>query len=329
MLRHVRALAVLLIVIAAPAAAQTTHVAIVVGLAGDPEHAELFQRWAATLVDASVKMGVTPDHLVYLAEKPEADPKRIGGKSTKEEVAKAFDKMAQAGADDVVFVFLIGHGTFDGQVAKFNLPGPDMTPEDFEPLLKRLKSQHVVLVNTSSASGPFVEALAAPGRDDRRRDAERRRAVRDALRRLLRRRARRDRGGHRQERPHVGARGVQLRQAGGRRRLRARGDHADRAPDPQRQRRQGRDPDAGGRRQAGPGGGGDHDGLGVGGRAAAGRPEAAGALCRAARPRAADRRAQAAEGQHGRGEYASELERLATELALKTRQIRESEGKRP
>jgi hypothetical protein len=27
--------------------------------------------------------------------------------------------------------------------------------------------------------------------------------------------------------------------------------------------------------------------------------------------------------------YASELERLATELALKTRQIRESEGKRP
>ena len=164
MLRQVQALAVLLLVLAAPAAAQTTHVAIVVGLAGDPEHAELFQRWAATLVDASVKMGVTPDHLVYLAEKPEADPPRIGGKSTKEEVVKAFDKMAQAGADDVVFVFLIGHGTFDGKVAKFNLPGPDMTPEDFEPLLKRLKSQHVVLVNTSSASGPFVEALAAPGR---------------------------------------------------------------------------------------------------------------------------------------------------------------------
>ena len=70
MLRQVQALAVLLLVLAAPAAAQTTHVAIVVGLAGDPEHAELFQRWAATLVDASVKMGVTPDHLVYLAEKP-------------------------------------------------------------------------------------------------------------------------------------------------------------------------------------------------------------------------------------------------------------------
>jgi hypothetical protein len=149
---------------AAPAAAQTTHVAIVVGLAGDPEHGELFQRWAGTLVDVCAKMGVTPDHLTYLAEKPEADAKRITGKSTKEEIAKAFDKLAEAGADDVVFVFLIGHGTFDGRVAKFNLPGPDMTPDDFAPLLKRLKSQHVVLVNTSSASGPFVEALAAPGR---------------------------------------------------------------------------------------------------------------------------------------------------------------------
>jgi hypothetical protein len=149
---------------AVPAAAQSTYVAVVVGLAGDPEHAELFQRWGATLVDASAKMGITPDHLVYLAEKPETDAKRINGRSTKEEIVKAFSKLAHAGADDVVFVFLIGHGTFDGKVAKFNLPGPDMTPEDFAPLLKGLKSQHVVLVNTSSASGPFVEALAAPGR---------------------------------------------------------------------------------------------------------------------------------------------------------------------
>jgi hypothetical protein len=69
----------LLAFVATPAAAQTTHVAIVVGLAGDPEHAELF-RWAATLVGASVKMGVTRDHLVYLAEagsRPEAHRREV------------------------------------------------------------------------------------------------------------------------------------------------------------------------------------------------------------------------------------------------------------
>src|SRR6478735_10160748 len=77
------------LMLAAPAVAQTAHVAIVVGLAGDPEHAELFQRWAATMVDGATKMGVTKDHLIYLAEKPETDAQRSTGKSTKEEVVKA------------------------------------------------------------------------------------------------------------------------------------------------------------------------------------------------------------------------------------------------
>ncbi len=161
-----RSIAAILFVLAfAPAAgAQATRVAIVVGLAGSPEHGELFQRWATTLVDGSAKMGIAPEHIVYLSEKPEADAKRITAKSTKEEIARTFDTLAQAGPEDVVVVLLIGHGTFDGKAAKFNLPGPDITAEDFAPLLGRLKSRHVVLVNTSSASGPFVEALAAPGR---------------------------------------------------------------------------------------------------------------------------------------------------------------------
>ena len=63
-----------------------------------------------------------------------------------------------------MFVVLIGHGTFDGKVAKFNLPGPDMTPADFAPLLKALPSRHVVFVNTASASAPFLEELSGPGR---------------------------------------------------------------------------------------------------------------------------------------------------------------------
>ena len=158
------AMAIEVLVGSSTAYAQATHLAIIVGLAGEPEHAELFQRWATTLVEAAGKVGVEPQNIVYLADKVEADPKRITGRSTKEEVVKAFAALAAAPEDDVVFVVLIGHGTFDGKVAKFNLPGPDMTPADFDPLLKRLKSRHVVFVNTASASGPFMETLAAPGR---------------------------------------------------------------------------------------------------------------------------------------------------------------------
>ena len=113
---------------AAPAAAQTVHLAVIVGLAGDPEHAELFQRWASTLVDgATERLGMTRDHVIYLAEQPEKDPTRATGKSTQQDIERAFAAMAKnAKADDVVFIVLIGHGTFDGKVAKFNLPGPDI-----------------------------------------------------------------------------------------------------------------------------------------------------------------------------------------------------------
>jgi len=151
---------------AAPVAAQEVHLAVIVGLAGEPEHRELFQRWAATLVDtASGRMGVPRDHIVYLAEQPDQDTKRATGKSTKQEVEAAFARLAKAAKeDDVVFVVLIGHGTFDGKVAKFNLPGPDMTPADFAPLLKSLRSKHVVFINTASASGPFLAELSGPGR---------------------------------------------------------------------------------------------------------------------------------------------------------------------
>ncbi len=154
------------VLLATPAAAQTVRLMVVVGLAGDPEHGELFRRWASTLVDtATTRLGVAPADVVYLAEQPEQDAKRVTGKSTREEIVRAFGALSKsAKADDVVFVVLIGHGTFDGKVAKFNLPGPDMTPAEFEPLLKSLPAKQIVFVNTASASGPFLEELSGPGR---------------------------------------------------------------------------------------------------------------------------------------------------------------------
>jgi peptidase C13-like protein len=155
-----------LVLSAAPALAQNVHLAVIVGLAGDPEHGELFHKWASALVEAGTKRyGIPRERIVYLVDKPIGEGTPSNGRSTREEISKAFETLAQkAAADDVVFVVLIGHGTFDGRVAKFNLPGPDMTAADFEPLLKRLDPRRVVLVNTASASGPFIEALSGPGR---------------------------------------------------------------------------------------------------------------------------------------------------------------------
>jgi hypothetical protein len=155
-----------LLISAAPATAQDTYVAVVVGLSGEPEHGEAFRRWAGSLVDhASGRMGIPKERILYLLEDPGQDAKRATGKATKEAVEQGLARIgSQAKPADVVFVVLIGHGTFDGKAAKFNLPGPDMTGADFAAVLKTFATKNIVFVNTTSASGPFVAALAPVAR---------------------------------------------------------------------------------------------------------------------------------------------------------------------
>lgn len=154
----VRRAALTLVLLATPVAAyaQSAHLLIIVGLGGDEEHGALFDKWGAKLASiATDKLGVPKDHVTSLS----------GPQATRVAVMKAFGALATAAEpDDTVMIVLFGFGTFDGTVAKFNLPGPDMTPQDFVPLLAHLRAKHIVFVNTSSSSGPFVEPLAAPGR---------------------------------------------------------------------------------------------------------------------------------------------------------------------
>ena len=127
---------------------------VVVGLGGDPAHATLFERWGASFVASAKQLGVPADRVQHLTGNP-----------TKADVEQAMAKIAKAsGPDDVLVVVLIGHGTFDGRVPKFNLKGPDLAPTDVEAMLKAVPAKRLVLVNTTSASGPFKDALAGPGR---------------------------------------------------------------------------------------------------------------------------------------------------------------------
>ncbi len=141
---------------AVPAVAQQTHVLVVTGVPGDEEHAKKFQTWATTFIDAAKKKESVPEsNITYLSERA----------ATRAGVEKAFaDLAAKAKPSDTVFVLLIGHGSFDGHTAAFNLPGPDLTAEDYAKLLAKFTTQKVVFVNTASSSGAFLRPLAAPGR---------------------------------------------------------------------------------------------------------------------------------------------------------------------
>jgi hypothetical protein len=138
---------------------------ILVGLAGDPEHGELFHKWGGELAESAGKLGVPADHVAYLVDQQAEGEARVNGKATVEEIGKTFDRFAKlATADDVMYVVLIGHGSYDGKTAKFNLPGPDISAADFNTQFRKLPTKQIVFVDTTSASGPFVNELSGTGR---------------------------------------------------------------------------------------------------------------------------------------------------------------------
>jgi hypothetical protein len=89
----------------------------------------------------------------------------ISARSTKDNVVAAVDKLvARARPGDAILILLIGHGSSQDDVSRFNLPGPDMTDAEFAKQLDRLAAWNVAFVNASSASGDFVKTLAGPKR---------------------------------------------------------------------------------------------------------------------------------------------------------------------
>ena len=154
--RSVLLIASLFSVIPCSAFAQQTHLLVITGVPGDEEHAQKFQKWAASFIDAAKKKDAVPDaNVTLLADK----------QATRAGVEKAFaDLSARVKPADAVLVLLLGHGSFNGTQAAFNLPGPDLTVDEWTKLLARLPSRRVAFVDTTSSSGAFLPAVAAPGR---------------------------------------------------------------------------------------------------------------------------------------------------------------------
>ncbi len=142
------------------------YLVIVTGLGGEPRYRERFHQWAVSMVNAaSDQYGLSDSDIWYLGEKPELDPDRIQRKSTKENIVQAFAELGErVRPGDLVFILLIGHGSYNSGESRINLPGPDMTADDFARLLDGFGTENIVFVNTSSASGGFLEVLSRKDR---------------------------------------------------------------------------------------------------------------------------------------------------------------------
>ena len=158
-MKYIASIALILFIWASSMAQKSglNKVAVIInGAGGEPAYAKQFAEWTADLNSVlSQRYGFDSRQIRVLSEK----------QATAEEVKRTFTALkSELDANNVVFLFLIGHGSFDGKEAKFNLVGPDLSAADYNQLLTALPTRRIAVFNMSSASGEFVKPLSAKGR---------------------------------------------------------------------------------------------------------------------------------------------------------------------
>jgi hypothetical protein len=128
-------------------------VLVVVGAPGTPDYGAQFRRWA--------------DRWQAAAEKASAEWIRIGGEPEASIPDRARLRAVLAdkatAAPEPLWIILIGHGTYDGREAKFNLRGPDVTDLELAQWVAPIQ-RPVVVINCASASSPFLNCLSGANR---------------------------------------------------------------------------------------------------------------------------------------------------------------------
>jgi hypothetical protein len=137
----------------APAHAELYYL-IVGGLGGEPTYEEQFAKDTDAL--AAVARRTTAQNRVMVLK---------GEGATREAVVKSLESLTtRAKAADSLVVMLVGHGSYDGELYKLNLPGPDIDGAELATLLGAVPARSQLVVNATSASGAVLEKWAAEGR---------------------------------------------------------------------------------------------------------------------------------------------------------------------
>jgi len=150
----------------ASGAEPATTVFIVVGAPGETEYIKTFdesaQQWKKAATTAGAKLhwiGPQSDQPTQ-AQTPEepSDKTPTDKEQLKSKLASA---IKDSSAD--IWIVLIGHGTFDGRVARFNLRGPDVSAKELDEWVSPM-NRPLVVINCASSSGPYIGTLSAPNR---------------------------------------------------------------------------------------------------------------------------------------------------------------------
>lgn len=125
------------------------------GLGGEDYYSDAFADRAALLAESLNLLNADSDNLYTLAS----------DESSLEAIESVFTELdGRMREGDKLQVYLIGHGSFDGEAYKFNITGPDLTGERLGELLDELPSGSQLVSVMTSASGALQELLSAENR---------------------------------------------------------------------------------------------------------------------------------------------------------------------
>jgi len=128
-------------------------VIVVVGAAGEEDFGKDFAKWVRLWEKAS-EQGGAKNVALGLGE--------TNGMSDLERLKQILSDEPKDSPGELWLV-LIGHGTFDGKEAKFNLRGPDLSAAELGEWLKPFR-RRTAIINSASSGGPFINKLSALGR---------------------------------------------------------------------------------------------------------------------------------------------------------------------
>jgi hypothetical protein len=138
---------------AARATAESRSVILVVGAEGTAEYGRQFTTWQERWAEAAGNAGASIHVVGRNTGEDGTDLERLG---------QLFDAEPKDGPGELWLV-LIGHGTFDGRTARFNLRGPDVSDSELAGMLAPFR-RPLVVIDCSASSGPFLNRLSGADR---------------------------------------------------------------------------------------------------------------------------------------------------------------------
>jgi hypothetical protein len=147
---------------------QEKYLLIISGPGATPAARQRFAGWSAGLHDLFPSLGYPEDNITLLFDEGATDAapgQRVDGSSRREDVSSHMENLAgRMAPGDQLTVILMGHGSSRFGEARINNAGPDITASEFAAMLEPMEGVDIAVINTTSASFPFSQALSAPGR---------------------------------------------------------------------------------------------------------------------------------------------------------------------